>query len=130
MFWFLLPIKLKSTWTKQYNSNKLLQYEQIFTFTPEGLTRTSEIETASYPWKDLYANKEVKDGFCIYLSENSLCYIPKRVINKNDIPIIQAYLQKLPLYKRSLGINKWLIFYGALFLVIIVVLLVGMLVSN
>lgn len=80
----VLPL-LNSYFSKKYfNSNKLLQNEQKYNFTDEGISISSENGNGKIDWDKIFKVDESKTFFALYISIGQAYIIPKRFFNSDD----------------------------------------------
>jgi hypothetical protein len=97
-----LPVRLKKTFARQYNNNKSIQREQLFVIFSDGRKVITDMGTSSHEWNDLYAYRETKDAFDIFIAETQFFHIQKKSFeDENDMSLIQKYLSNLSVYKKK-----------------------------
>ncbi|WP_352418429.1 YcxB family protein [Proteiniborus sp.] len=85
----ILPITLKFRARKDYNSNKLLNRTQNYTFANEGITIETETGKSIIKWSDLYNVKDTKRCLYLYIGSSQAIILPKHYFNDNEIASIK-----------------------------------------
>lgn len=85
----ILLITLKFRAKKDYNSNKLLNRIQNYTFANEGITIETETGKSIIKWSDLYKTQDTKRCLYLYIGNNQAIILPKHYFNDNEIASIK-----------------------------------------
>ena len=88
---------------QQYSNNKMIQKEQLYIIKADGLDCFNFNGNGRYAWTVLYAFREIKEAFYIYISQRQFFYISKKRFDNNeeDINFIRECLLKLLDYKKQ-----------------------------
>jgi preprotein translocase subunit SecG len=89
----IIPILTRREVIKNFKNNKMLQNEMEYTISEDEISCHTTISDNHYDWS--YFNKivETKHGFILYLSNNTVIFLPKRSFSdKNEISAVRNIL--------------------------------------
>ncbi len=94
---FGAPLLIRRGLAKAFRSNKRLQEQLRFTFTPEGYAMAGETFTGDNKWAGLHRVQETKDMFLFYHSTLTMNLVPKRAFSApSDIEAVRMFMSKVP----------------------------------
>jgi hypothetical protein len=88
------PILTKVIAKRQFESNKLLQYETVYTFSTEGIQVQSDVRLDHWRWGNVFKVIETKQYLAILESNQSANVIPKRCFTSEEELLAVAKLMK------------------------------------
>ncbi|ROI06464.1 MULTISPECIES: YcxB family protein [unclassified Chryseobacterium] len=92
LFVVFFIFKAYSTSKKAFLSNKKIQEENTYTFTPEKIVIKGETFESEYSWNSIYQIRELKDWFLIYQSLQVMNMVPKKDFTREQVSELRSII--------------------------------------
>lgn len=94
---FGAPLLIRRGLAKAFRSNKRIQEQLRFTFTPDGYAIAGETFTGENNWSGLHRVQETKDMFLFYHSTLTMNLVPKRAFTAaSDMEAVRMFMNTVP----------------------------------